>query len=379
MTESVAKTFADLTTMRVGGAPDALLTVQSRAELIEVVLDLQASGEPWLPLGGGSNTIVSDEGFPGTVVLIRTKGVTVIADTQLQSNQVRIRVEAGHNWDDLVQFTVDNGWSGIEALSGIPGAAGAAPIQNIGAYGTELQDVLHSIQLLEEYSGEVIEVPAADLEFGYRDSALKRLELEGVVVTIDLVLTRGSTSDASAEVKFEQLARALGVDVGTQVSIQSIRDQVLKLRASKGMVLDEGDTDTWSSGSFFMNPVVPESFARGLPADAPRFAVGSEDQEDRVFALEDAHLVDLVQPAAVSESQVKLSAAWLIENAGISKGFRIPGSGAQISTKHTLAITNAGAATAEQVAELARYVMARVRSEHGILLVPEPNLYGLML
>ncbi|MCB1273008.1 MAG: UDP-N-acetylmuramate dehydrogenase [Leucobacter sp.] len=373
--------------MRVGGPADRVLIAHDRDELVARALELWADGEDWLLLGGGSNTIVSDEGFPGTVLLVRSEGVEAIPDPELAPGRVRLRVQAGHDWDALVAACVERGWSGIEALSGIPGRAGAAPIQNIGAYGAELGDVLHSIEFLDADSGEATRMSAADLELGYRHSVIKA-GLAGVVLSIDLVLEAHPEREnpLSAPVQYGQLADALGITIGQRVSLRELRRTVLRLRASKGMVLDESDHDTWSAGSFFTNPIVSEHFARDLPAAAPRFpvvgggeAVG-EDPAPAITSLEElAAGVPLRVPERASERRVKLSAAWLIEHAGIEKGFRLPGSGAQISSKHTLAITNGGAATAADVAQLARYVVQRVQSEFGVILVPEPNLYGLEL
>lgn len=378
-------TLADLTTMRVGGPAERVLVARSRDELIRMSLELWGDGDDWLLLGGGSNTVVCDEGFPGPVLLVRSAGIEQVDDPELPEGRLRLRVQAGHDWDALVAATVERGWSGIEALSGIPGLAGAAPVQNIGAYGAELSDVLHSIELLDAASGEVRRLPAAELELGYRHSVLKS-ERVGVVLSIDLVLDAhpGDENPRSAPVRYGQLADALGITVGERVSLRELRRTVLRLRASKGMVLDrvlgEGeDRDTWSAGSFFTNPIVTENFARTLPERAPRFPVEAErEPEPAVTSLEElAAGVPLRMPAATGPRRVKLSAAWLIEHAGIERGFRLPGSGAAISSKHTLAIVNRGAATAADVAQLARYVVQRVQSEFGVILVPEPNLYGL--
>lgn len=365
--------LAELTTMRVGGPAERLLIARTQAELVEFASALWADGEPWLLLGGGSNTVVSDEGFPGTVLLVRNEGVEVIEETP---DRVRIRVQAGHGWDALVAECVSRGWGGIEALSGIPGLAGAAPVQNIGAYGQELGDVLHSIEFLDAITGEVRRIAAPELELGYRDSAIKQ-GMEGVVLSIDLLLRPG----ASSPIRYAQLASALDAPLGSEHTLDAVREAVLRLRASKGMVLDEEDRDTWSAGSFFTNPVVTERFARTLPASAPRFPVGpADDPAPVIVPLDDVSSVDellVPAPAPAPERLVKLSAAWLIEHAGISRGTRLPGSGAAVSSKHTLAITNRGGANAAQVAELARFIVQRVQQEFGVVLVPEPRLYGL--
>lgn len=373
--------LAELTTMRVGGPAERVLVAESRDELVRMALELWESGEDWLLLGGGSNTIVCDEGFPGTVLLVRSEGIEAVVDPQTPESKVRLRVQAGHDWDELVAACVERGWSGIEALSGIPGRAGAAPIQNIGAYGAELGDVLHSIEFLDAATGEISRLAAAELELGYRHSVIKA-GLAGVVLSVDLVLDVHPEQEnpMSAPVQYGQLADALGITIGQRVSLRELRRTVLRLRASKGMVLDEADHDTWSAGSFFTNPIVSERFARELPANAPRFPIGGDEPAPAVTSFEElAAGLPLRLPAKAGERRVKLSAAWMIEHAGIGRGYRLPGSGAAISSKHTLAITNRGAATAADVAQLARYVVQLVQSEFGVILVPEPNLYGLEL
>lgn len=394
--------LSELTTMRVGGPAERILVAHSSEDLAHHATELWDAGDPWLLLGGGSNTVVSDEGFPGTVLLVRSTGIARVDDADAEAaGNVHLRVQAGHDWDHLVATCVDRGWAGIEALSGIPGLAGAAPVQNIGAYGQELSDVLHSIEFLDRDSGEVVRMSAEELQLGYRDSAIKR-GLEGVVLSIDLLLGDTGNGDAgntdtgnadtgnadaaggdaplSAPVRYAQLAGALGVELGDRVPLRQLRESVLRLRASKGMVLDPEDHDSWSAGSFFTNPIVSEHFSRELPERAPRFPLEEEEPPPAVTSFEElAAGVPLRVPPPAPERRVKLSAAWLIENAGVSRGFRLPGSGAAISSKHTLAITNRGGASAADVAELARLVVQRVQQEFGVILAPEPNLYGLEL
>ncbi|MCU1635276.1 MAG: UDP-N-acetylenolpyruvoylglucosamine reductase [Cryobacterium sp.] len=370
-----------LTTLRVGGTPTAMTAPVLEAELVEAARQLWDSGDPWMLLGGGSNTVAGDEGFDGTVIRIETRGVEVLPDPAA-SGRVRLRVQAGEPWDELVAYTVAQGWSGIEALSGIPGSSGAAPVQNIGAYGQELSSSLVAVDFLEYESGEIRRVEASELGLGYRTSVLKR-GLEGVVLAIELDLhdTRAEVAvlgeALSQPVGYSQLAGALGVQLGDRVPIAALREAVLALRRSKGMVLDPTDPDTASAGSFFTNPIVPETFARALPDSAPRWPMGP-DLPDRVIPLEEYAGLSPI-PEAEIRRQIKLSAAWLIEKVGISRGFRLPGSRAAVSSKHTLALTNTGGASAAEIAELARYVQGRVQAEFGLTLRPEPVLVGVVL
>ena len=335
-----------ITTLHVGGPAARYERVTTESQLRDAALSAWSDGDEWLVLGGGSNVVVADQGFEGSVIHVATTGIDRLEDA---GGRVRLRVQAGESWDGLVAHAVAHGWSGIEALSGVPGSAGAAPIQNIGAYGQELSGSLVAIQFLDYLTGEVERVSADDLELGYRTSALKRGR-QGVVLSIDLELADSPVGT----VRYEQLAGALGVEVGARVPIADIRSQVLSLRASKGMVLDPADPDTVSCGSFFTNPIVSERFAHGLPPETPRWLQGDD-------------------------TSVKLSAAWLIEQAGIGRGFALPGSRAAISSKHTLAITNRGGASAEQVAELSRYVRAQVANRFGVELQPEPIAVGVAL
>jgi len=379
MTDAIPA-LADLTTIRVGGVPDDYVAADDRDSLISAVLDARASGEDWLLLGGGSNTVASDDGFEGTVIHIRTRGVERLPAPE---GRVRIRVQAGEPWDELVALTVGNGWSGIEALSGIPGSTGAAPVQNIGAYGQEIESSLVGVEFLDDESGEVVSLTRAELGLGYRTSVLKRGR-RGVVLSVDIELAdnsvpEGAGAPLSAPVAYAQLADALGVPLGSRVPVAELRRAVLGLRSSKGMVLDPGDPDSVSCGSFFTNPIVSEGFARSLPADAPRWPQ-QPAEPDTVIALPPGGVHPLDVPGlAGGEYTVKLSAAWLIEHAGIRRGFALPGSGAGISSKHTLAIVNRGGGTAADVVQLADFIQARVQAEFGVVLQPEPVLVGLSL
>lgn len=346
-------TFAELTTTGVSQATADLVAPADRAALADAYRELVDEGRPFLVIAGGSNTIVADEGFPGKVLHVATRGI----EREERGDEVLLRVDAGESWSALVDRAVDEGLSGIEALAGIPGSVGAAPVQNIGAYGQELADVLERIELLDADTGEAIWLDASELGLGYRTSSLKRGEHRGLVLRVELRLQRVD-GDEGAPVRYAQLAKALGVELGTRVGVREQRDAVLALRASKGMVLDADDPDTRSSGSFFMNPIVRREFTIDLPADAPRFDAGEDDDGNEL---------------------VKLSAAWLIDHAGLPKGTALPGSRAAISSKHTLAITNRGGATAEEIAQLARFVSMRVLQEFGVRLRPEANLIGIEL
>jgi len=405
--------FSELTTLKVGGPIRRLVTASTQRDLVDLAAEAWIAGEPWLALGGGSNLLVGDEGFDGTVIRVATRGIEVLeradavpsstklerADERPAAASVRIRVQAGENWDGLVDWTVEHGFSGIEALSGIPGAVGAAPVQNIGAYGQELESTLVAIDFLDEGADVPRRMTADELELGYRTSVLKR-GLRGIVIAVELDLhdtaaERAVLGEALGQpIAYAQLADALHVNLGDRVPIARVRDAVLALRRSKGMVLDPDDPDATSAGSFFTNPIVTERVGRTLPVDAPRWYL-EEERPDEITPLTSglaespldeflAHQASLEESAAVTDAApteplVKLSAAWLIEHAGIRRGFAVPGSRAAISSKHTLALTNRGGATAEEIAQLARYVQSRVQSEFGIMLQPEPVLIGVEL
>ncbi|SEB43064.1 UDP-N-acetylmuramate dehydrogenase [Paramicrobacterium humi] len=377
---SEPRPLRELTTLAVGGAPERMLQADDAEELVDLLTELWADDEPWTVLGGGSNTLAADDGIEGAVVLMRTRGIERVDEP----DSVLLRVQAGENWDALVAHTVETGLTGIEALSGIPGSVGAAPIQNIGAYGQELSSVLESVELLDYESGERVRVPATELELGYRSSVLKRhggepAAREAVVLSVDLRLAPAEDG-LSRPVAYSQLARALDVELGDRVPLEQVREAVLALRSSKGMVLDAADRDTHSAGSFFTNPIVTDQLARTLPAEAPRWPLATADAADTVLPLDGSAGTEIPPLAADAEPQlVKLSAAWLIERASIPRGFALPGSRAGISTKHTLALTNRGGATADDIASLARFVQSRVQAEFGILLRPEPVLLGIEL
>lgn len=361
--------LANHTTARVGGPAQTWIEASTEDHITRSIAEADAAGTPLLVVSGGSNLLVADAGFPGTVVQIKTAGIEVRETTD---THVHIRVAAGHEWDDVVAWSVAEGLSGIEALSGIPGSTGATPVQNVGAYGADISQTLHSIRVWDREANQIVELAAPDLEFGYRDSIIKRSILSStpnfdhasprwIVLSVDLQLAK---TGQSAPVRYTQLARALGVELGDTAPLEHIRQTVLQLRASKGMVLAADDYDTWSTGSFFTNPIVPVSVADTLPANAPRFA----------------H-----HEAPDAPETVKLSAAWLIDHAGYHKGFGLhnePGTvngRAALSTKHTLALTNRGSATTQDLIQIATLVRDGVAEKWGITLVPEPVLVGVQL
>ncbi len=378
MAEIAPRPLADLTTLRVGGTPERMVEATTTDELVAALRDVWASGDRWIVVGGGSNLLFADGEFDGTAILVRTSGIEGLPSPN--PGRVRLKVQAGHSWDDLVAQTVAAGLSGIEAMSGIPGTTGAAPIQNVGAYGQEIIETLVEVDLIDEATGEVSTVPASELGLGLRTSVLKKHygsvpERSAVILSVTLELAQVGHGDV--RVRGQQLRSALGLEADAAVSLAWIRDTVLEIRGRKGMVLDDADHDTWSAGSFFQNPVVSAGFAATLPAEAPRWPVVVTEPEDRVIPLD--RFDGFIPPQPGGVPPVKISAAWLIEQAGMRKGFHLPRSRASLSTKHALALTNRGNATAEEVAALARLIQQRVQSEFGVLLQPEPVLFDVEL
>ncbi|WP_318843156.1 UDP-N-acetylmuramate dehydrogenase [Myceligenerans pegani] len=380
---AVVPSLADLTTLRVGGPVASYVEATTEQELLDAVRAADESGTPLLVVGGGSNLLVADEGFDGVVVRDVRSGLEVASADACGGSVVS--APAGQNWDELVREAVDAGWYGVEALSGIPGTVGAAPVQNIGAYGQEVASTLASIRVWDRARSRVRTLTNSELGFGYRTSVLKRSmhasgRQEGndplapwyptpryVVLDVTFQMRLGTLS---APIGYGQLAARLGAEQGDRVPSVDVREAVLELRSSKGMVLDHPDApdhDRWSAGSFFTNPIVPVDLAERLPAQAPRFAVRGTAEPGR--------------EAAVDPAVVKTSAAWLIQHAGFAPGFGLAGehSPARLSTKHTLALTNRGSARAEDLVALARAVRDGVRECFGITLVPEPVLVGVAL
>jgi UDP-N-acetylmuramate dehydrogenase len=340
-----APMLAELTTLGVGGPARRLVEASTADALIDAVRAADAAGEPVLLVAGGSNLVIGDDGFDGTVVLVRSRGVDVVDNSACGG--VSVTVDAGHPWDELVAQAVSSGWVGVEALSGIPGSTGATPIQNVGAYGQEVAQTIASIRTYDRHAGSITTFAAGDCGFAYRSSMFKGVD-RYAIVSVTFQFTVG---ELSAPIAYAELARTLGVDVGDRAPLAQVREAVLALRRGKGMVIDPADPDSRSAGSFFTNPVVSADVAQALPDGAPRWP----------------------QP----DGRVKTSAAWLIENSGFGKGY---GEGrARLSFKHTLALTNRGGATASDIVGLADAIRRGVASSFGIVLEPEPNLVGVSL
>ena len=339
--------LAALTTLGVGGPALRVDVAESAEEIVDRVRAADAAHEPLLLVGGGSNLLIADEGFAGAALLLDSRGVAVRRDC----GQVDVTVQAGEPWDALVERCVAEGLAGVEALSGIPGRVGATPIQNVGAYGQEVADTLVAVRAWDRARGEVVELAGAECGFGYRSSRFKAEPERWAVLE---AVFRLEPARESRPVRYAELARTLGVGLGDRAPLSDVRDAVLRLRRGKGMVLDPADPDTRSAGSFFTNPILDPQAADRLPADAPRFASGEG---------------------------VKTSAAWLIEQAGFGRGWgaELTGGRAALSTKHALALTNRGGASAADLLTLARAVRDGVAERFGVRLEPEPVLVGCAL
>lgn len=368
--------LSELTTLHIGGPIRRYVPVHDETALVAEVRRVDEADEPLLVLGGGSNLVASDAPFEGTVVHVLDPVAAPALDASceigsgaavdpsraapLEATCGGVTVEhfAGTSWDRAVQYAVDRELIGTEALSGIPGSVGATPVQNVGAYGQEVAQTITTVRTWDRHDRAIRTVFASDCGFGYRDSLFKRTPYEGaapsatgryVVLSVTFQHRQG---DRSAPVRYAELARRLGVEVGERAPLRQVRETVLALRAAKGMVLLEGDHDTWSAGSFFTNPILPDAVAAALPADAPRFAAG--------------------------EGLTKTSAAWLISHAGFDRGFAV-GPHASLSTRHSLALTNRGGASSADLVELARAVQAGVEDRFGVRLEPEPVRLGVDL
>ncbi|MDQ1248794.1 MAG: UDP-N-acetylmuramate dehydrogenase [Actinomycetota bacterium] len=333
--------LSEVTTLRLGGPCDDVVIADTQERLVSSVMAADADQVPVLLLSGGSNVVIADEGWPGRVVLVRSRGVRVRGD--------EVEVAAGESWSDFVAAMVGQGRCGVEALSGIPGAVGSTPIQNVGAYGQEVAETIAQVRVWDRAAHRELVLSADECGFGYRDSWFKRETGRFVVLNVTFRLP---ATGVSAPLRYAELAGKLGLPVGATAPVAVVANAVLALRRGKGMVLDAADHDTWSAGSFFTNPILASTAE--VPAGAPAF------------------------PA--SDGRVKTSAAWLIEHAGFGKGYaRAINAPVSLSTKHTLALTNRGTATTEDLLDLARTIRAGVQDRFAITLVPEPVLIGCAL
>ena len=345
--------LAGYTTLRLGGPARAFAEARTEPDVVSAVRCADAAGVPVLVLGGGSNLVVADEGFPGTVVHVATRGVEIRRDR----DDVLLTAAAGEDWDAIVARCVAGGLAGVECLAGIPGLAGATPIQNVGAYGQDVAQTVTAVRAFDRAAGDVVTLDAAACGFGYRTSMFKRGPGRFVVLEVTFNL---SPERLSRPIRYAELASSLGVAAGQRVPLGEVRDAVLDLRRGKAMVLDPADPDTSSAGSFFTNPVLgPDQFAAFEAVVRRRLGPGA------------------AIPRFPAPGGVKVPAAWLIERAGFRKGYAAWG--ARISSRHTLALTNPGGATAAGLVALAREIRDAVRDAFGVTLVPEPVLVGVHL
>ena len=329
--------------LRVGGPAKSIINVSTEDEIISAI---EAAGDsPILIIGGGSNVLVSDQGFDGTVIHIANNQAESEVDA---CSGATLTIGAGENWDEFVRTTISRGFAGLETLSGIPGTVGAAPIQNIGAYGHEVSEFITRVRTYDREAKAVKTFTNSECEFEYRNSIFKRTPGRYIVLSVQFQIRRGETS---TPITYAELAKKLTIEVGEKAPVVDVRNAVIELRAAKGMLLNPDDKDSWSAGSFFTNPIVSLEIASALPEGAPKWPL--------------------------TDGRVKTSAAWLIEHSGIDKGHAH--GGARVSTKHVLALTNSGNATAEELIALAREVRTAVQAKFGITLEPEVNLVGLAL
>jgi UDP-N-acetylmuramate dehydrogenase len=333
----------DYTSLRVGGPAKNFVEVGTEAEIIAAI---EAAGDsPVLVIGGGTNVLVSDKGFDGTVIRIANNALQSEVDA---CSGATLTIGAGENWDEFVATTIERGFAGLETLSGIPGTVGAAPIQNIGAYGHEVSEFITRVRTYDRQAKALKTFTNEECQFSYRNSYFKAHPGRYIVLEVQFQIRRG---EMTTPITYSELAKKLGIEVGEKAPVVATRKAVLELRAVKGMLLNPGDQDSWSAGSFFTNPIVSAEVAAKLPEGAPQWPT--------------------------SDGRVKTSAAWLIEHAGVSKGDTH--GGARVSTKHVLALTNAGSATAEDIAELAKNAKKCVYEKFGITLEAEVNLVGVTL
>ena len=334
--------LANFTSLRIGGPARKIVHAKTESELIDFVKSADEAAEPVLILGGGSNVLIGDDGFAGTVIIVETTGNQLEVDA---CSGGMIEVAAGEDWDDFVKLSIEKGFAGLETLSGIPGTVGGAPIQNIGAYGHEVSETIARVKTFDRQTKAIKSFSASECKFSYRDSIFKHSANRYVVLSVTFQLRIGEFSDA---IKYPELAAQLKIAVGEKASTKLVRKAVLEIRDRKGMLLSKDKQSIKSAGSFFVNPIISKAKADELPSDAPRWH----------------------QP----DGMVKTSAAWLLENAGIKKGEQL--SGARVSDLHVLAFTNSGSATAKDMVELAKFAKMKVKERFGIELQPEVQLIG---
>lgn len=370
--------LADYTTLGLGGPAKAFISADTDQALIGAVRAADAAGEPVLLLGGGSNLVISDDGFPGAVVHVSTRG---LGYSDAGDGVVEVTAAAGADWDDVVAATVAEGLAGLEPLSGIPGRAGATPVQNVGAYGREVAEVITGVRVYDRREGNIKVIPNDSCLFAYRTSLFKSGRPESLTgprggepgsrggapataaapryVVLDVTF-RLPRQRLSAPVRYAELAAELGVAAGDRAPAGEVRAAVIKIRSRKGMVCDPGDPDTRSAGSFFTNPVVTAEAFAGVEAAARARGTGP------------------VPRYPAGEGMVKVPAAWLIERSGFARGYGAPAP-ARVSAKHALALVNAGNATTAGLLALAREIVSGVRDAYGVTLTPEPVFVGVTL
>jgi UDP-N-acetylmuramate dehydrogenase len=329
------------TSFRVGGPATKIVQVSTEPQIIAAIEE--AGDAPILIMGGGTNVLIADKGFEGTVIRISNNSVQSEVDA---CSGATLTIGAGEDWDVFVQTTIASGFAGLETLSGIPGTVGAAPIQNIGAYGHEVSEFVTRVRTYDRVLKEIYTFTNSQCEFTYRNSYFKAHPGRYVILDVQFQLRIGEYSDP---ITYLELSKKLGIEPGDKAPVAATRAAVLELRASKGMLLSPDDHDSWSAGSFFTNPIISQQAADALPDAAPKWPL--------------------------NDGRVKISAAWLIENSGMHKGDEV--GGARISTKHVLALTNSGSATASDIAELAKRARNQVKEIFGITLEAEVNLVGI--
>ena len=337
--------LSNFTTLKVGGPAQKIVHAHTEDELVEFVKAADKAGEQVLILGGGSNLLISDAGFAGTVIRVESKGNALDYDA---CSGGMIEVSAGEDWDKFVALTIEKGFADLESLSGIPGTIGGAPIQNIGAYGHEVSETIARVKAYDRTKGEITTFTNEQCRFSYRNSVFKAEAGRYVILNVTFQLRKG---EQSLPITYAELAKFLSINIGDRAPVVEVRKAVLQLRGRKGMLIDAGDVNSNSAGSFFVNPILSKEVADKLPTDAPRW------------------------PQA--DGRVKTSAAWLMEHAGVNKGEKL--AGAQISNKHVLALTNSGDATAGDIVKLAKMARAKVYEKFGVKLEAEVQLVGLDL